>query len=199
VFSGIVEEIGRVSEVRAGGRARTLRIEAATVMSDLSVGASIAVDGCCLTVVAHDAGAFEVETGAETLRRTTLGELEPGNRVNLERSLRIDARLGGHIVQGHVDGVGRLRSRRPEAGSQWVEFDAPAEVHRYLVEKGSVTVAGVSLTIAAVDEAGFAVSLIPHTLDATTLGELPDGAPVNLEADVLAKYVERLVTPYTRV
>jgi len=199
VFSGIVEAIGRVSEVRAGGRARTLRIRAATVTSGLAVGESIAVDGCCLTVVASDADSFEVETGAETLRRTTLGELEPGNRVNLERALRIDARLGGHIVQGHVDGVGRLRSRRPEAGSQWVGFDAPAEVHRYLVEKGSVTVAGVSLTIAAVDEAGFAVSLIPHTLDATTLGELPEGAQVNLEADLLAKYVERLVTPYTRV
>ena len=198
MFSGIVEAIGRVSEVRAGGRARTLKIGAATVTSGLAVGESIAVDGCCLTVVAYGAGSFVVETGAETLRRTTIGGLGPGDRVNLERALRADARLGGHIVQGHVDAVGCLRSRRPEAGSQWVEFDAPPDVHRYLVEKGSVTVAGVSLTIAAVDEAGFAVSLIPHTLEVTTLGELPGGAPVNLEADVLAKYVERLVTPYQR-
>ena len=179
MFTGIVREVGRVVEFD-GSR---LVVDAST---DAAGGDSVAVDGVCLTVLEGSRLAFDVVP--ETLSRTTLGELQPGDRVNIEPALRVGDPLGGHHVQGHVDGVGRVRST-----GEPVWIDAPVEILRYSVEKGSITVDGVSLTIAAVDDDGFAVALIPHTLTATTLGELEPGDAVNLEADVLAKYVEKLL------
>lgn len=179
MFTGIVREVGRV-ESFDGHR---LVVAAQTSAAE---GDSVSVDGVCLTAVDGSRLAFDVVD--ETLSRTTLGTLKRGDRVNLEPALRAGDPLGGHMVQGHVDGLGRVR----EAGEVvWV--DAPTELLRYCVEKGSITVDGVSLTVAALDEQGFAVALVPHTLAATTLGELEPGDPVNLEVDVLAKVVERLV------
>jgi len=181
VFTGIVRELGRVVSFD-GAR---LLVEAPQTSAD--VGDSIAVDGVCLTVVEHDGDRFAFDVVGETLSRTTLGTLKADDRVNVEPALRAGEPLGGHIVQGHVDGVGRVRS-----SSQPVWIDAPPDVLRYCVEKGSITVDGVSLTIAALDDSGFAVALVPHTLAATTLGAAKPGDAVNLEVDVLAKYVERL-------
>jgi riboflavin synthase len=181
VFTGIVRELGRVV---AFDGARLL-VDAPETSAE--VGDSIAVDGVCLTVVEHDGGQFAFDVVAETLSRTNLGTLTADARVNIEPALRAGDPLGGHMVQGHVDGVGRMRSV-----SQPVWIDAPPDVLRYCVEKGSIAVDGVSLTIAALDDAGFAVALVPHTLAATTLGAAKPGDPVNLEVDVLAKYVERL-------
>jgi riboflavin synthase len=180
VFTGIVREIGRV--VSFDGR--RLVVDAETTRA--AEGDSIAVDGVCLTAVDGSQLAFDVVD--ETLSRTTLGGLAPGDRVNLEPALRAGEPLGGHIVQGHVDGLGRVRRT-----GEPVWIDAPPELRRYLVEKGSITVDGVSLTIALVDDGGFAVALVPHTLEVTTLGALEPGDHVNLEVDVLAKYVERLL------
>jgi riboflavin synthase len=180
VFTGIVREVGRVASFD-GSR---LVVDATT---DAGIGDSVAIDGVCLTVVARAPLAFDVV--AETLSRTTLGDLAEGDPVNVEPALRAGDPLGGHMVQGHVDAVGHVR----DAGDPtW--FDAPPELLRYCVEKGSIAVDGTSLTVAALDDAGFAVALIPHTKEATTLGALAPGDAVNLEADVLAKYVERLVT-----
>jgi len=180
VFTGIVREVGTVASFD-GGR---LVVETGT---EAAIGDSVAISGVCLTVTARDNGALAFDVVAETLDRTTLGKLTAGARVNVEPSLRAGDPLGGHIVQGHVDGVGSLRER-----SDLTWFDAPPELNRYCVEKGSIAVDGTSLTVATVDNAGFAVALIPHTLEATTLGSLEPGDPVNLEVDVLAKYVERL-------
>ncbi len=178
MFTGIVREVGRVAAFD-GSR---LVVDAAT---SAAIGDSVAIDGVCLTVVATPQLAFDVVP--ETLSRTTLGTLRAGDAVNVEPALRAGEPLGGHIVQGHVDGVGRVRSV-----GEPVWIDAPADVLRYCVEKGSIAVDGTSLTVAALDDAGFAVALVPHTLAATTLGGLQPGDEVNLEVDVLAKYVERL-------
>jgi riboflavin synthase len=180
VFTGIVREVGRVASFDG----RRLVVDAANTHA--AEGDSVAVDGVCLTAVDGSRLAFDVVD--ETLSRTTLGGLAPGDPVNLEPALRAGEPLGGHIVQGHVDGLGRVRS----TGEQ-VWIDAPPGLGRYLVEKGSITVDGVSLTVAAVDGGGFAVALVPHTLEVTTLGALEPGDPVNLEVDVLAKYVEKLL------
>ncbi len=203
MFTGIVEEIGTVVAVERHpshdtdapeGDAR-LAVRGALVTSDVALGDSISVDGVCLTV-AHlpGDGSFVADVMPETLRRSSLGDLTVGSRVNLERALPVAGRFGGHVVQGHVDGVGRVRERRP--GPRWdevsIEVEDPALL-RYVVEKGSITVSGVSLTVAAVDDDAFGVSLIPTTLEVTTLGGLAPGARVNLEVDVLAKYVERLL------
>ena len=182
MFTGIVRELGRVV---AFDGARLL-VEAPQTSAD--IGDSVAVDGVCLTVVEHDSDRLAFDVVAETLSRTTLGTLTADDRVNIEPALRAGEPLGGHIVQGHVDGVGRVRIISPQP----VWIDAPPEVLRYCVEKGSIAVDGVSLTIAALDDAGFAVALVPHTLAATTLGAAKPGDVVNLEVDVLAKYVERL-------
>jgi riboflavin synthase len=155
----------------------------------------VAVDGCCLTVAARDGSVLEFNAVAETLRRTTLGGLSAGDRVNLEPALRVGDPMGGHWVQGHVDGVGRVARIEEEGEARNITFSAPPGIMRYAIEKGSVCVAGVGLTITRLDEAGFSVSLVPHTLAVTTLGALAVGAPVNLEADVLAKYVEKLAFP----
>jgi len=181
MFTGIVRERGRVAAFD-GAR---LVVAAGT---EAAIGDSVAVSGVCLTVVAHEGGTLAFDVTAETLARSTLGALGPGDEVNVEPALRAGEPLGGHLVQGHVDGVGTFRGR--DRDLTW--FDAPAELLRYCVEKGSIAVDGTSLTVAALDERGFAVALIPQTLEATTLGSLEPGDPVNLEVDVLAKYVERL-------
>ena len=182
MFTGIVREVGTVASFD-GSR---LVIESGT---EAAVGDSVAIDGVCLTVTGREDGVLAFDVVGETLDRTTLGRLVAGGRVNVEPSLRVGDPLGGHIVQGHVDGVGSLRER---GDLTW--FDAQPEIVRYCVEKGSITVDGTSLTVAGIDDEGFAVALIPHTLEATTLGALEPGDPVNLEVDVLAKYVERLAT-----
>jgi riboflavin synthase len=194
VFTGIVQEVGRVLSLRDGGR---LEIEAPGAASAAAVGDSVAIDGVCLTAVAVEDGRVSFDAVPETLRRSALGRLEPGSRVNVEQPLRMGDPLGGHVVQGHVDAVGTVRSVEPEGDGLRVWFDAPAEVLRYCIEKGSVTVAGVALTVTALDDDGFEVALVPHTLAATTLGTLAPGDEVNLEADVLAKYVERLLAART--
>jgi riboflavin synthase len=193
VFTGIVREVGLVSAVENGGGGIRLEIEAPATAAAASVGDSVAVNGCCLTAVAASGGTIAFDAVPETVSRTSLARLTPGARVNVEPALRAGEPLGGHYVQGHVDGVGTVRSVAPEGNGRRLWVDAPPEILRYVVEKGSVTVEGVSLTAASLDGRGFAVALIPHTLAETTLGELEAGAPVNLEADVLAKYVERLL------
>jgi riboflavin synthase len=195
MFTGIIEELGSVREVTPDEIGWRIEIACRDVLEDAVLGASIAVDGCCLTVVALGDGWWSADVQVETLERTTLGRLAPGDPVNLERPLRIGDRLGGHLVQGHVDGVAAVAAVEPEPdGSTRMTFAAPAALVRYVVEKGSVTVDGVSLTVTAVGDTGeFGVALIPHTLAVTTLGVRRPGDPVNVEVDVLAKYVERLL------
>ena len=186
MFTGLVREVGRVASFQEG----RLRIESQLAAA---IGDSVSINGCCLTVVDGDRRTLAFDAVPETLARSTIGHLEPGAGVNLEPALRVGKPLGGHYVQGHVDGVGRVRSVEPEADGRRAWFDAPPDVLRYCVEKGSIAVDGVSLTVAGLDGEGFAVALVPHTLAVTTLGALEPGNEVNLEADVLAKYVERLV------
>lgn len=185
MFTGIVEELGQVAALD-GGR---IRIAAGKVLDGAHIGDSIAVDGCCITVVAKGEGWWEADLSEETLRCTTLGERQPGDGVNLERPVRLQDRLGGHIVQGHVDGVGEVVAPAPDLAVRM-----PRDLLRYVVEKGSVAVDGVSLTVFDVTDDGFAVALIPHTCEVTTLGRRRPGDKVNLEVDVTVKYVERLLT-----
>jgi riboflavin synthase len=196
VFTGLIEEAGRVAEVRRTQAGARLRIAASAVVEGLRTGDSVAVNGACLTAVAVTGDGFDVDCVAETLRRTTLGALAAGDRVNLERPMRLGDRLDGHLVQGHVDGVGTVAAVRREGESAVLEIAAPAAILRYVVEKGSVAVDGVSLTVAERRADGFAVALIPHTMAVTTLGPQAAGRPVNLEVDVVAKYVESLAAPY---
>lgn len=196
MFTGLVEEGGTIREVRPGAAGARLVVDARTVLEGLALGDSVAVNGACLTAVEIDATGFAVDCVAETLRRTTLGAVGAGDRVNLERPMRLGDRLDGHLVQGHVDGVGRVRAARPEGGSTILEVAAPAGLLRYVVEKGSITVDGVSLTVAARLPDAFTVALIPHTMEVTTLGPQALERPVNLEVDVVAKYVESLAAPY---
>jgi riboflavin synthase len=193
VFTGIVRELGTVQRAEPSNGGMRLEIGADAIPRTVEIGASVSIDGCCLTVTSSNGGVIAFHAVPETLRRSTLGSLRAGRRVNLEPAVVAGEPLGGHYVQGHVDAVGRVRSvaREGEGVRMWI--DAPPEVLRYCVEKGSVAVAGVSLTIAELDAAGFAVALVPHTLSVTTLGALAAGDEVNLEADVLAKYVERLL------
>lgn len=196
MFTGIVEGTGVVRAVRTQDGSARLVVDAGELLRGTRIGDSIAVNGVCLTVVATTATMFEADLSPETLERTTLGELRSGGTVNLERPLALGDRLGGHLVQGHVDGVGRVVGCRKEEEAWSLEIAAPPHVVRYVVEKGSIAVDGVSLTVAAASGDRFTVCLIPHTFAVTTLGGLGPGAVVNLEADVLAKYVERLVVPY---
>jgi riboflavin synthase len=182
MFTGIVEELGRVAA--AGTR---LRVEAEQVLDGARLGDSTAVNGCCLTLVAIGDGWFEADVSEETLRRTTLGGLAPGDRVNLERPVRLSDRLGGHLVQGHVDGVGEVVAPAPD-----LQVRMPGDLARYVIQKGSITVDGVSLTVVDPTDDGFSVAVIPHTAEVTTLGRRQPGDRVNLEVDVIAKYVERL-------
>jgi riboflavin synthase len=193
VFTGIVRERARVASVEGGGNGIRIRLDAPLTAAEVAIGDSVSLNGCCLTVVEAADGTLAFDAVPETLSRSSLDGLAAGSELNVESALRAGDPLGGHYVQGHVDGVGTVRSVEPEGEGRRIWLDAPRDVLRYCVEKGSVAVDGVSLTIAELDEAGFAVALIPHTLAATTLGTLEPGARVNLEADVLAKYVERLV------
>jgi riboflavin synthase len=195
MFTGIVEELGEVVAVEHGRESAIVRVRGPLVGSDAEHGASIAVNGVCLTVVEHDAAVLGFDVMAETLSRSSLGALQAGDRINLERAMAATDRFGGHIVQGHVDGTAHILRRTP--GDRWevVRFTLPPELGRYVVEKGSITVDGVSLTVSAADSDSFEVSLIPTTLALTTLGHKSVGAVVNLEVDVIAKYVERLLQP----
>ncbi len=194
MFTGLVEELGTVRAVIANVTGARLEIDATTVLDDAVLGASIAVNGCCLTAVELGDGWWAADAVEETLRRTCLGALAAGDRVNLERPVRLSDRLGGHIVQGHVDGVGEIAERVDLAdGSTRVVVAAGDSVLRYVVEKGSIAVDGVSLTVAGVGDTTFEFALIPHTATVTTLGIKGPGAPVNLEVDLVAKYVERLM------
>ena len=193
MFTGIIEEVGTVVALEPGSGDARLTLRGPLVTTGTRPGDSIAVDGCCLTVTELHGDTFVVDVMPETLHRSTIGTLRAGSVVNLERAVRADGRLDGHLVQGHVDGVGTLRSRTP--GARWDDLvvDCPAELARYVAEKGSIAVSGVSLTVTQVGDDTFGISLIPTTLRDTTLGGLQPGDPVNLEVDVIAKYVERLL------
>jgi riboflavin synthase len=197
MFTGIVEGTGTVVAlaVAAGGGGARLEVEAPFLAGDLRLGESVAVNGCCLTVAEPTRGGFAADLVAETLRRTALGGLAAGDAVNLERPTVLGGRLGGHLVQGHVDGVARVLERTPVGDGEEVKIELPEDLERYVVEKGSIAVDGVSLTVAGVGPGWFAVALVPHTLEVTTLGRRRPGDPVQLEVDVVAKYVERLVAP----
>jgi riboflavin synthase len=198
MFTGIVEELGTVEAIEDQGDAVRLSVRGPLVVSDAGEGDSISVNGCCLTVVTHDGETFTADVMRETLDKTSLGEFRPGTRVNLERAVTAEKRLGGHIVQGHVDGTGEIRSRTPSEHWEVVEISLPEGMGRYLVDKGSITVDGVSLTVVTVTDDTFTVSLIPETLTRTTLGLKQPGEPVNLEVDVIAKHVEKLVRAYSK-
>jgi riboflavin synthase len=193
MFTGIVEELGTVEAVEEQGDAIRLTVRAATVLSDAALGDSIAVNGCCLTVAERTEDTWTADVMQETLDKTSLQGVAPGDVVNLERAVTPQTRLGGHIVQGHVDGVGEVVRRTPSEHWEVVEVSLPAGLGRYLVDKGSITVDGVSLTVVEARDDSFTVSLIPETLARTTLGRRQPGERVNLEADVLAKHVEKLL------
>ena len=195
MFTGIVEELGQITGITPDGDIIRLSVRCADILEDSGEGESIAVNGVCLTVAQLNDEGFSADVMPETLRRSSLGTLVPGDTVNLERALAVTGRLGGHIVQGHVDATGKILSRTP--GERWevVRISLPEQISRYVVEKGSIAVDGTSLTVSAVDEDWFEVSLIPTTLEGTILGRLTHGSVVNLEVDVLAKYVEKLVSP----
>ena len=191
MFTGIVTDVGRVRSVRDTNRDRRFEIETAFDLATVDIGASISHAGCCLTVVEKGEGWIAVEVSGETLSLTTLGDWQSGRRVNLERAARVGDEMGGHIVSGHVDGIGEVLSVVSEGGSHRVRIRAPRPLHRFIASKGSITVEGVSLTVNEVDDDVFGVNLIPHTWDVTTLGELSAGSRVNLEIDMLARYLAR--------
>ena len=199
MFTGIIEGTGTVAALAAAadGSGARLEVEAPWLAGRLAVGESVAVNGCCVTVAQATAAGFAADLVAETLRRTALGGLAAGAVVNLERPMALGGRLGGHLVQGHVDGVAKVLDRTPVGDGQEIRVELPPELERYVVEKGSVAVDGVSLTVAGVGPGWFAVALVPHTLEVTTLGRRRPGDPVQLVVDVVAKYVERLVQPWT--
>ena len=191
MFTGIVTDVGRVRRVGETNRDRRFEIETGFDLDSLDIGASVSHAGCCLTVVEKGADWFAVEVSAETLAMSTLGDWAKGRRVNLERAARVGDELGGHIVSGHVDGVGEVLAVESEGGSHRVRIRAPRPLHRFIAPKGSITVEGVSLTVNQVEDDVFGVNLIPHTWDVTTLGELAAGSRVNLEIDMLARYLAR--------
>jgi riboflavin synthase len=191
MFTGIVTDIGRVRKVEQTARDRRYEIETAWDTAGIELGASISHAGCCLTVTEKGSGWFAVEVSGETLSKTTLGFWKEGDRVNLERAAKLGDELGGHIVSGHVDGLGRVMSVTPEGGSHRIAIEAPEPLHRFIAPKGSITVDGVSLTVNAVEGRTFGVNIIPHTWEATTLGRLKPGDAVNLEIDMLARYLAR--------
>lgn len=191
MFTGIVTDIGRVRKVAQTERDRRYEIETAWEIAGIELGASISHAGCCLTVTETGPGWFAVEVSNETLSKTTLGAWKAGDRVNLERAAKLGDELGGHIVSGHVDGLGRVVSVTPEGGSHRIDIEAPEPLHRFIAPKGSITVDGVSLTVNAVEGRTFGLNIIPHTWQATTLGDLKPGDAVNLEIDMLARYLAR--------
>lgn len=193
MFSGIVEEMGAVSVLNRSLAGTRLTIIASTVMGDLTIGASVSVNGVCLTAVARTDRDFSVDVSPETLNVTTLGSLTSGSPVNLERAMKLNERIGGHMVSGHVDGIGVIRSRHQDGNAVILEIEAPREILRLCVGKGSITVDGISLTINEVTDRSFVVAIIPHTAKVTTLGLKQVGDQVNLESDLIGKYVERLL------
>lgn len=193
MFTGIIEEIGTIKGIRRGNRSVVVEIGAAKVLEDTKVGDSIATNGVCLTVTAMENGGFTADVMPETMERSNLGSLKPGDQVNLERALCLNSRLGGHMVAGHIDGTGRITDRVKDENAVWLTVRTSPEILRYVVEKGSVAIDGVSLTVAYVDEAVFKVSVIPHTQEETTLTGKRVGDVVNLENDMIVKYVEKLM------
>ena len=193
MFTGIIEEVGRIAEVDDRPAFRTIRVRAAAILQDMQLGSSIAVNGVCLTARSVDAGGFTAELSRETLDRTSLNQLGQGSLVNLERPMRADGRFGGHIVQGHVDGLGHVRGF-DRSGDNWnLQIEFPDSGRPYIVEKGSIAVDGISLTVAGVKANVFSVAIIPHTLENTNLKQAQVADPVNLEFDIIAKYVERML------
>ena len=195
MFTGIIEEVGEITGLRQTGTSTVLGVRAKTVLGGTKIGDSIAVNGVCLTVVRMTADGFDGDVMPETLRRTNLGALKPKSRVNLERAMAADGRFGGHIVAGHVDGTGTITELKPEGNAVWVTISAAPNLLRYIVEKGSITIDGISLTVAYVDDSCFKVSIIPHTGEETTLLTRTAGYVVNLETDIVGKYIEKLMKP----
>ena len=193
MFTGIIEEVGHVKSLHRGAKSFTLEVEAEKVLEGTLVGDSIATNGVCLTVTSLTGHGFTADVMPETVSRTALGELVSGSPVNLERALSLQTRLGGRIVSGHIDGTGRIADRRQDDTALWLTIECDSKLLRYIIEKGSVTLQGVSLTVARVDARSFAVSLIPHTQAATTLHQAKVGDLVNIENDIIAKYVEKLL------
>lgn len=193
MFTGIIEEMGAVESVSVGAKSAVIKILANKVLEGSKVGDSIAVNGVCLTVTSIASGKFTADVMAETMRRSSLGGLNRGSRVNLERAMAADGRFGGHIVSGHIDGTGVVCSMKREDNAVWVEIETPNEILKYIVEKGSIAIDGISLTVAKLSGKGFAVSVIPHTGEETTLLKCKIGDRVNLENDIIGKYVERLM------
>ncbi len=198
MFTGIVEEMGTIRSIRRGAHSAVLSIGADTVLSDLKIGDSVAVNGVCLTATALDGGGFTADVMHETLHRSSLGALSPGQPVNLERAMAADGRFGGHIVSGHIDGTGTIAALRRDDNAVWYTVSAAPALLRYIVEKGSIAIDGISLTVAAVEADRFSVSVIPHTAAVTMLGDKRPGDTVNLETDIIGKYVEKLLRPDER-
>ena len=196
MFTGIVEEIGTLKRIVWGTHSAALTIQADRVLSDAAVGDSIAVNGICLTVTAIGKGQFSADVMHETVRRTSLKNIRAGSRVNLERAMSADGRFGGHIVSGHIDGTGTISDIRKDDNAVWYRINADDSILRYVVEKGSITIDGISLTVATVTDKYFEVSVIPHTREVTILGDKRLSDVVNLETDIIAKYVEKLLCPY---
>lgn len=195
MFTGIVEEVGTLKAIRKGVHSAVLEIQAKVVLEDIHLGDSIAVNGVCLTATSFSPSGFTADVMHETLNRSALSALQPGSRVNLERAMAANGRFGGHIVAGHVDGVGTVRRIEKDDNAIWYTIAAGPEILRYVVEKGSITIDGISLTVARVDSDSFAISAIPHTVSVTVLADRKPGDQVNLETDIIGKYVEKLLQP----
>ncbi len=195
MFTGIVEETGTVRAVNRGSRSIILRVGAKKILEDINMGDSIAVNGVCLTVTDFDSDGFSADVMPETLERSSLSVLKTGSHVNLERAMSAGGRFGGHIVSGHIDGTGKIIGIRRDDNAVWFDISADKKILRYIVEKGSITIDGISLTVAGVTADSFSVSVIPHTLSVTILGEKTKGSIVNLENDIIGKYVEKLLMP----
>ena len=195
MFTGIVEEVGTLKAIRKGAHSAVLEIQAKVVLEDIHLGDSIAVNGVCLTATSFSPSGFTADVMHETLNRSALSALRPGSRVNLERAMAANGRFGGHIVAGHVDGVGTVRRIEKDDNAIWYTIAAGPEILRYVVEKGSITIDGISLTVARVDSDSFAISAIPHTVSFTVLADRKPGDQVNLETDIIGKYVEKLLQP----
>lgn len=193
MFTGLIEEIGRVQSIVKSTKSAKITVKASKVLEDVKIGDSISTNGVCLTVTEFDSKSFVVDVMAETVRRSNLNNLSPGDEVNLERALKVGDRLGGHIVSGHIDGVGTISKYEDEDNAVWITISASSELLRYIVQKGSIAIDGVSLTVAYVDNSVFKVSIIPHTKDVTTLLRKKVGDNVNLECDMVGKYIEKLL------
>ena len=195
MFTGIVEETGTLRSLSRGSKSCVIHVQCSTVLEDTRIGDSIAVNGICLTVTSMESGGFTADVMNETLSRSSLAQTRPGDPVNLERAMAANGRFGGHIVSGHIDGTGIIREIRDDDNAVWYTVEAPPEILRYVVEKGSIAIDGISLTVARVDDRSFKVSVIPHTRAVTALSSRRVGSPVNLENDIVGKYVEKLMQP----